>query len=231
MFATAGFEEPGCAAATIFTVEQPPYLLNNWRTLQAQGDDIPQYSYVKYVRSLGGVLTITNGVSMIRYATGAPDGFYIIDAAGRFVGVNPEKDNYYQIKIPDPESIKPEFPVMDRTGMIPRAEIAKFVEFLNYIRQSNNMIGEKVNVVLVDDVAVKDRSYMDKNGVMPEFAFPFRMPFKEGLRFDANALRIVFTEMLRYEEVQLLYDNLSHKRTPLVVGRGWGNCGLIMPRI
>ena len=223
-----GFTDPGRESAPIFTIEQDVFLLNNWRVLQGQADD-PQRHYGKYVRSLGGVLTITNGVSLIRYEAGSLDGFYIIDGYGRFVPSDPNKDIYNRGGYPDVDAVMPNFKMLDKTPPVSSDEIRRFIEYLNHIRQSNNMVGESVDCLLVEDIAVKKRKYNDGNHVLPEYAFPFRLPMVDGVVFDANALRVVFTEMLRYESVYIGYDNVAPGKTPLVVGLDWGHCGLVMP--
>lgn len=213
------------AAPIVFTVEQPNYLLNNWRALQGTGDA----SYARLARSLGGVVNVTNGVCVIRYDAKVPDGFYIIDIAGRFTQVNPDKELEYAQCFPDVEAVKPNFAAMDKTPYISRAEIANFIEFINHARMSSNLVNDRVDLLMVDDIAVKDRSYYDQNKILPEFAFSFKLPFHERKRFDANALRIVLTEMLRYECVRLLYDNGLTRPSPLVLGVDWGHCAMIMP--
>lgn len=226
MFAEQGLTEPFGTALPIFKVEQPPFLLNNWRLVQGQSSD----NYAKYVVCRSGVISITSGSCLIRYDAGVPDGYYVIDNDGRFVGVNPQAEYAYTITIPDIEMAKPITENLLRVGPFSREEVSVFIEYLNYIRQSNNLVGDSVDVIMHGSSAVKSNryAYMEAEAGMPEFTFSVQLPMSRPRTFEALALKSVFTEMLRYDSVYMFYDNSVDRRMPLVVGHTWKNCALVM---
>lgn len=227
MFAEQGFAEPFAADLPVFTVDQPPFLLNNWRITQGQASE----GYGKYAVCRGGVITILNGGCLIRYDAGVPDGYYVIDSAGKFVGVNPQSEHAYTITIPDIELAKPIPENLLRTGPFSRDEVSTFIEYLNYIRQSDNLVGDSVNVLLSGWSAVKVPKYYYQESElvgMPEFTFSMQLPMRIGRTYDALSLKSVFTEMLRYDSIYMFYDNTTERRMPLVVGHTWKNCALVM---
>jgi PAS domain-containing protein len=209
----------------IFTVDQPAYLLNNWRILQAQSVD----AYGKYVICRNGVITITSGSCLVRFDAGVPDGYYIIDSSGRFVGVSPQAENAYTVSIPDVEVAKPISENLTRVGPISRNEVSVFIEFLNYTRQSDNLVGNRAYTLLSGNIAKKTEMYLScREENTPEFAFSVPLPMREGGIYDTTILKLAFTEMLRYDEVYMFYDNTTDRRTPLIIGHTWKNCALVM---
>jgi hypothetical protein len=95
------------------------------------------------------------------------------------------------------------------------------------------MARDKIYVSLDEHGAKYHRthySYRTDNDSSPEFSFPDRLPINgHSIVFDANNLKLVFIEMLRYDQIYIGYDNrtIDDNHQPLVLGLDWGHCALI----
>ena len=198
---------------------QAAYLTNNWRNIQADNE----YSeFTKFVRVVGGVANITSGKVLVRYFLDVPDGFYLLREDKGMIMVNPQFPIYSR-GFPDVEGVRPNFTLMDRTTPICKQELADFVGFLNYLRTGRVELKSGVRVVMDDTRIVGDAMYAEKF-----FTFSCDLPVKYGgLIFDANNLRLAFTEMLRYDHVYIGRENRPDYNTPLVVGLDWGHCVIV----
>jgi hypothetical protein len=189
--------------------------------------------YVKFIKVTNGVISLTNGNAIIRYfCSSIPDGFYKLNNHNLLIKadiINPYvKLRYY----PDIDIAKPQFEFLDRV-LLDRSTVQLFIEFINYIRQSNDMARDKTYIALDQYGAKLHRmyySYRPDIETLPEFNFPEPLPINgHSIVFDANNLKIVFTEMLRYDHIYIGYDNraIEDMHRPLVLGLDWGHCALI----
>lgn len=214
-----------------YKIEQPGFLLSNWRMLQASATN-SCHDYTKHIKALNGVLTINNGNVLIRsFHDVIEDGFYIMNSYDELIRSSPEVFGckYY---FPDVEVLKPDFPSLDRV-QIDREEAHLFIDYLNYIRQSNDIISNRTSVILSGEGAIKRKNGYQQDEVLPTFSFSCKLPVNSHrLVFDALNLKIAFTEMLRYDRFFIGYNSLTKgDESPLVMGLDWGRCSLIMPGI
>ena len=199
-----------------FKLEDPPYLINNWKMLQANAD--PYIIYNRYVKVADGVASITNGSVIIRSQTALPPGFYVITEDNEFVKTPPSED-YSWTRFPDVDAARPAFERIDYTPPMPKEEILRIIEFSNYARK-NSRSGE-TNLYIRGDIMsmIGDEASWLK--------LPYPIPVKPaGLVFSAYDLKLAFTEMLRYDAIHIGYDNISSYKQPLVIGLDWGHCAL-----
>jgi len=199
-----------------FKLEDPPYLINNWKMLQANTD--PWQVFNRYIKVTEGVASITNGEIVIRCPVSLPTGFYIVTEENEFIKTPPCED-YSWTRFPDVDAARPAFERMDYTPAIPREEVHRVVEFTNFVRK-NSRSGE-VKVFLSGDAL----SMIGKEDNWLKLPYP--IPVKpSGLVFSAYNLKLAFTEMLRYDAIHIGYDNVSMYKQPLVIGLDWGHCAL-----
>lgn len=218
----------------VFSIGQPPYIVNNWRA--AQVSDSKEYS--QFVKVQGGIATITNGEILLRARVAhVPDGFYIIldddsflESAAMVAAISNRRSYYYCESFPDPEAVRPNFTAMHQTPPIPAAEIRKIADFLNFVRSESR--GEDCNsrVFFEGNALINQNNanlWVDVGCVVP-------VNPEHGV-FCTNMLRLIFIDMLRYEHVFIGRDNTFagtdvDARMPLVIGLDWSSCGLIKPR-
>jgi len=200
----------------MFKLDDPPYLINNWKMLQANAD--PYVVYNRYVKVSDGVASITNGSVIIRCQVPLPEGFYVITEDNEFVKTPPCED-YSWTKFPDVDVARPAFDRIDYTPPFPRDEVLRIIEFANYARK-NSRSGE-TNLFVRGDAM----SMIGDENTWLKLMHP--IPVKPaGLVFSAYDLKLAFTEMLRYDAIHIGYDNVSTYKLPLVIGLDWGHCAL-----
>lgn len=206
-----------------YKVDQPDFLTNNWKMLQANSEYYGSSSN-RFVKVKGGVISITNGSIVVRCPVGLPDGFYVISEDNEFVGGDPRQD-YPWYSFPDCDAIMPNFKTLDYTPPLPKkaqgeVDILTIVEYCNFVRKSST--GSRSRVAIEGDtlIAIDVRESW--------LTLPFIIPVNTGsLVFEAYDLKLVFTEMLRYDAVHIGFDNYLPNNKTLVVGRDWGHCALL----
>ena len=167
-----------------------------------------------------------------------PDGFYVFNDRGVLVDSADElgyPSSFYSelITYPDPESVRPNFPMLEHTPPIPNAEVRKLVDFLTHVK-----------TVVADPYRdINDSFVFFQESALASCADPHVwvdvgcvVPVKpQGGFFRTNMLRLVLTDMLRYEYIFIGRDtrpidpNVA-ARMPLVVGNDWSSCGLLKVR-
>lgn len=218
-----------------FSVNQPAYLTNNWRAAQAA----EQYArYSKYIKISQGVASVTNGVILLRSRLeGIPDGFYMFDDGGCLIDAGPDIHQgifrtygaYYSVSEipPDPDAIRPDFPNLTHTPPIQAAEVREMIDFLNHVRGQHR--NDEYCLVFFEGNAL-----ISASNVNTWLRLSCEIPVNpDGGNFQANMLRLILTDMLRYEHIFVGRDNRSppeiNIRMPLVFGLDWSSCGIIKP--
>lgn len=208
--------QDGSARLQVYKLGDKPFLINNWKMLQANAD--PYAVYNRYVKVSEGVASITNGEVIIRCPIPLPSGFYVITEENEFVRT-PPCDDYSWTRFPDVDAACPALERMDWTTWIGQTDVLRIIEFTNYARK-NSRSGE-INVFIRGD------KMSMIGGEEQWLQLPCTIPVKpSGLVFSAYNLKLAFTEMLRYDAVQIGYDNVSMYKQPLVIGLDWGHCAL-----
>lgn len=218
-----------------FSVNQPAYLTNNWRAIQAAEQYV---GYAKYIKVMGGVATITNGCILVRSRIdGLPDGFYEFDDTGHLVDSStsliesvfrPYRNYYSSTETPpDPEIVRPDFPNLTHTPPIAATEVREMIDFLNHVRGQHR--SDTHCYVFFEGSAL-----ISASNVNTWLKLSCEIPVNpDGGNFQTNMLRLILTDMLRYEHIFVGRDNRSppemNIRMPLVFGLDWSSCGLIKP--
>lgn len=215
-------------------INQPKYLTNNWRSFQANSD----FAYSKYLKVYGGVVTLICAAGLLRCRVeGIPDGFYIFEDDGSLrpaENLEVSTPYYYRSsncfdKYPDAEAIRPVFSRIAWSPPIPRTEVRICVDFLNHVR---NVVGSDDNRAMV---FFEDRALICAQNTDIWLGLPFEAPgniARCGLQ--ANTLRHIMTDMLRYEHVFIGRDSMptaDRGGAPLVIGLDWSCCGLVKPSV
>jgi len=211
-----------------FRINQAPYLQHNWSQLQAfihyQG------SYRNFVKVDRGVVTLNNGRVIIRFYAGCPDGWYEMDGQGYFISSEPEY-RYPWKTFPDIDILTPKFYRMHKTPLIPRETIRLCLDYLNELRACNDLAEEDAEVFVDNRSFVEMRRRQDSPP--REFSFGVDLPIRgdqnHGMVFHAAQLRIVMTEMIRYDAIHIAFDSDPSQGSPrpLFFGVDWGNCALV----
>lgn len=221
-FTTQNRAAGGMAALVAYQVDQPAYIINNWKQLQALGF-YDRYSKpsCRIVKVQCGIATISDGESIIRSPVSVPDGFYVISEENEFVTETPRANGYLWNKMPDPDAAMPNFEALDYTPPIGKDFIAKVVEYMNYVRK----MAHNENIIIEGDAMIAQ-------GMKDSWlSLPHPVPIKGGAFLTKAALvKIVFTEMLKYEYIHIGYDNHLAENNFLVIGRDWGHCALLEGR-
>jgi hypothetical protein len=205
-------------------INQLPYLTNNWRALLVDS----QVNYSKYIKIQDDIATLIHDKALLRCRImGIPGGFYAFNDDGTISPV-PLMTSVYQgnyfCRFPDPESVRPNFPILLHTPPISRDEVRLMVDFLNHIRTPG---GTETSYVLFEDDALIDQ-VNGHNWLKLSFQVPVKPDYGY---FQTNILRLVLIDMLRYESIFIGIDHsaVAQQDTPLVLGVDWTSCGLIKP--
>lgn len=204
-------------------ISQKEFLTNNWGRLQATASYAGE-RYSRFIKVDRNVATVANGEAVVRCRVPVPDGFYMLSSLGSLKPVDPASDEYWPLRYPDMDALRPDFTKLDSTPPLQMLDVRRFIDFLEHVRQSEEHSHAARRVVISQDViySIKDHRV--------NFALPFQIPVKGGeLVFEAETVKLVFTEMLRYDQVHIGYNNRAQNGT-LVVGLDWNSCGLIMER-
>lgn len=214
-------QEQALLLSNITPIAQPNFITNNWRMIQAYDGDTYTTEDYKYITVKSGVVTVRGYNMILRSPLPLPDGHYNITERNEAVLLTPSEltDAYRFSK--DVDIIRPTFNQIEASAPITRDEIMRFIEFLSHVRQEN-----KRHLVVMGHEA----AYMVHRQDM-WYKFPITLPVKgDGLVFEANHLKLAFTEMLRYDHVFIGRDNRfgADSKLPLIIGLDWEHCALIM---
>ena len=197
--------------------------LKNVATLFARmGDHQEQYKFV-FVHN--GVGNVTDKNFLLRFEVDAPNGRYDIDERGALVPTEKPRvmgDFGVELDFPfDPELIRPPFETMRPWCSMDPREVYGFFELLQVAKKKD------------------DKIYLEKTGMGLKregdyyIDYPFNVPYK--LELDPFYLHLAFTDSLRYPKIELYQEirpeHGEEPKTPLVIGFGWKNCSLIIPRL
>lgn len=211
-------------AATTLPVGKPTFAnaLKLWPRIPREK------TYLKIVRILNGVASLTDGVVLLRRSVmthegqAVPDGCYDVRLGGELTPTqNPDWMRYPDIELCRPDGINPG---SGKPQLKPLCQLTS--EFLGFV------------VPLVQDIRTKYKGtvVMDKDGIRMQqnaaigIQFPFNLP--EPVVVNPFYLEFVLIEMLQYPTVYLLRETRegeADQRSPLIFGLNWANCGLVMP--
>lgn len=187
-------------------------------------------NYLKIVRVRDGVASLTDGVILLRrsvmtpHGPAVPDGCYDVRLGGELSPTtNPDWMKYPDIDLCCPDGINP------RSG---KAQIQPLCEITNEALSFMVPLVQEIRHKYQGTVTIhKEGMYMRQNPDVG-FRYPFNIPTVTTV--NPFYLEFVLIEMLQYPTVYLLRE---HRRedgdeqcTPLIFGRDWANCGLVMPR-
>jgi len=208
------------------TLQQPPYLTNNWRMILAADEYVrAENKYVRVHKSFIGdtavnVASIINRGMIVRCPVPHPEGFYTINSNNELSKLDYEQSLSLYRNTKDVETLRPEFERLDSTPPFTKEDCAGFIEFLNHVRQEN-----KNHLILLGHEAA---FLIHRQDVW--YKFPYPLPVKgDGQVFCAYHLKLAFTEMLRYDYVFIGRDNRfgTSDYMPLVIGLDWSTCALV----
>jgi hypothetical protein len=197
--------------------------LKNIATLFARMPESKDEFKVVFVNN--GVGNVTDKSFLLRFEVDAPNGRYDINEVGALIPSQKPRlvgDFGRSMDFPfDPELIRPPFEHMKPWCVIEPQAIYGFFELLQIAKKR------------------EDRIYIEKRGMGLKregdlyIDFNFGIPHK--LELEPHYLHLAFTDSLRYPRIEIYQEirpeHGEEPQTPLVVGFGWKNCSLIMPRV
>lgn len=197
---------------------EPLYFRQNWMRLLAS-DCKP---HLAFVRVWDGVGSITNGRVLLRTEINVPNGFYQVAVNGDLIVAGGHKgiENPY----PDVESIAPPFTSLKPFCQMNRDTVGLLMNFAEEARRRDHTV--------VFDRAEAYSVQWGRKTKQPEeslvFPYPFGIPGEE-VFINALYLKLALIEMLRYDWVCIAKEPRTLRdETPLVIGRNWKQCALIM---
>lgn len=179
----------------------------------------------KFVFVHDGVGNVTDKKILLRFEVDAPNGRYDIDERGALVpSQKPRLEGAFGVQLDfpfDPELVRPPFEHMRPWSELQPQQIYAFFELLQVAKKKEDMV------------------YLEKRGIGLKrhgeyyVEFPFNLPYK--LELDPYYLHLAFTDSLRYPKIELYQEirpeHGEEPKTPLVIGFGWKNCSLIIPKV
>ena len=173
---------------------------------------------LKVVRCINQTISVTDGCMLIRrYAPGVADGVYNIDIDGNLKGTRYS----HGMKFPDIEMMRP--PGLE--SMAPQCNLVK--EAVGHMAHFCQEVRRKDGAVII----TKDRMFMKQN---PDFLMAYPFELRTPSEFNPLYLEISFIEMAKYELSFMLREHRAvdgdMQRTPLIIGKDWGSCALVMAR-
>lgn len=166
---------------------------------------------LKVVAVFGKTANITNGFVLIRRYVDVPDGAYNINADGSLSPTRYEHGLCY----PNIEMIRPPFNKMHPFSQLNKDIIGKMIQFCHEAASVDGTV-----------VLTSHGMYMLQN---PSISIPFLFGYPKTLKINPTYFGIALVEMLQYSQVYLLQEDDDSLKTPLVIGKDWGSCALIMP--
>lgn len=212
----------GAPTLTAYKLDQPEYLTNNWKVLQANSEVYYASTIHKFAKVKGGVISVSNGNTVIRCPAALQDGFYAISDENEFIRVEPSSHGAWN-RFPDYDAGMPNFANLDYTPPITKEVVSTIIEYMNFVRKhcrySARIMAEGNTLIAVD----LENSWL---------SLPHPVPIQrnDNLMFNALELKIVFTEMMRYDAVHIGFDNHLVDNKTLVIGKDWGHCALTTAR-
>lgn len=171
---------------------------------------------LQYVRIINKTANITNGRAILRRFVDLPDGVYNVNLDGSLSPTQyPHGFSY-----PDIELVKPPLNRMRPSCSIDRSVMGAVKHLCDEVVQRRGSV-----------ILGKDAIFMEQNREVG-FKYPFNL--EDPIRLNPKYLSVVMVEMCQYPEVLVLREHREVKpgdalTTPLVIGRDWGSCALIMP--
>lgn len=207
-----------------FILSQPDFLTANWLQVLANAEK----DFVKCIRvGYDSVITITNEMVVLRkYLPGGIPGFYHIRDADELREKGPSGVRYFTeittfAGFKEVQPLAPDFEELATFGpsMMSR-EIAQ--QFCQWCQAVNSVGGE-----ICFDV---DRAYIrqDPNNIERSFNFKFNIK-KPAYVSPADAIH-AFKECMRYDYFYIVRKPDERRRMPIVLGRNWGHCVLLVTK-
>lgn len=203
---------------------QEEFLTTNWQALQAK-QNYGNYHSCKYIKIVGQVATVMGREAIIRSAPiDLPNGYYSVDRGGNFVKVNPSSAFGSFRESRDIDVLLPDFENLPGSAPIYFDEIAHLCEFIEHARKSSHV--SEPTIAITEGALVSGSNHSLFTPVS------CKLPVNGGgLVFDAHTLKIVFTEMRRYEYICIWNEcRPEHNPSPFILGLDWARCALIKPR-
>lgn len=172
---------------------------------------------MRYIQVLNNTANFCNGLMLLRRYVPAPNGLYNVSMDGSIYPAAVPAELFFDF--PNFEVVRPPFEKMKPLCVIPKTVMGGMIQILQEItRRDGTAVIDRDSIWMKQDVGVILR-------------FPFNMAPK--ININAKFLETTLIEMLQYEEIVFLREErLSEGEdlsTPLVVGRDWGSCAVIMP--
>jgi hypothetical protein len=204
--------QPTMALAPAAPAPDPAYIIENRKRLLA----LDCREALRYVRVLSGVASITNGLVLLRAPLDIPNGLYTYTDSNQ---LRPERAGW--MSYPDIEVMAPPFarmqPYCEILNTPEMPTLGSMIPWVERARELNGTI-----------VFAKDGAYFQQH---PDFCFNFPFNVRDEIVVSAHYLRLVLGEMLRYDRIYLSREeNRFDKITPLVFGKSWAECALLMPQ-
>lgn len=204
-------------AASVVPIREPNFLRENWKAVLGAS---PREDN-RYVRVVGGVANVTNGSILLRSPVAhVPDGFYVLSQGNDLVPA-PSGSSPRWLGYPDVETCRPRFEKVQPSPLISKEIVRELLDFAEVARRAGGRYHSRV--------------VMDKGGFFTSDSLSFNMPFPilnsgEEVLMDPLSLRMVLTDMLRYEGIHIAREDQGAVRNaPVIFGLDWGHCGLIQP--
>ncbi len=203
-------------ATSVVPLREPNFLRENWKAVLGSS---PKEEF-RCVRVIGGVATLTNGSILLRSQISLPDGFYMLSAGNDLVPMSGGTNGLKWLSYPDVETCRPQFDRVQPSPLIGRDIVRELLDFSEVVRRQNSRYRSHI--------------VMDKGGFFAADNLSFIMPFPilqsgEEILLDPFYLRLVLTEMLRYEAIHIARERDETRSPPIIFGLDWGHCALIRP--
>ena len=167
-----------------------------------------------------GTAQVTNGHVLLRRGVSLPDGTYFVDSAGNLELAPPSGFTW-----PDFESIRPSFELAQPFQLDPTT-MNTIIDTSALAQQEGCLLGLGYDhVALVKDTPDGKKS----------IAYPLSRPTGLSCQFTYTPtyIQLALLEALIYDSVYVIKEPQSEqkKHTPIVFGKNWGSCTLVMNRI
>jgi hypothetical protein len=167
---------------------------------------------LKVIRVVNKTANITNGHVLVRRFVDVPDGVYNVSREGFLVPTTYE----HGLRYPDVDMIRPPFERTRPLCEIPHAWLGEFITLCQEVEKVDGLVAmNATHIFMVQNTALN-------------LAFPFGLPHE--VRVDPRYLAIALVEMLQYTSVYLLQEQSPANNKPLILGKDWGSCALVMAR-
>lgn len=190
--------------------------MKHWGRILALSDQ----DRFKRVFVQNGTAQVTNGHILLRRGVSAPDGTYFVDTIG-----NLESAPGIQEKCPDFESILPDFNRAQPFQLDPKA-MNTIIDTAALAQQEGCLLALGYDYVAL----VKDTP--DGKKTMP-YPLDCLIGLPEPFTYNPVYIQLALLECLIYDSVYVIKEHPSEqkKHTPIIFGKNWGSCSLVMNRI